>query len=78
MTIREIPKSYEYRCDKCGATHLQENASGQYSNSTPPEWMSLRVGEYSKAPVDILLCQGCRSVLTEYLQNSTLPGITSN
>jgi len=72
MSIREIPRAWEYTCDKCGSTHLQENASGQYSNSTPPKWMSLKIGVYSKSPVDILLCDQCKEILVEL----HIPGIT--
>lgn len=42
MTIREIPKSYEYTCDGCGVTHIQEGAGGHYTNSTPPGWLTLK------------------------------------
>ena len=63
MSIREIPKSWEYKCDRCGVTHHQENASGHYSNSTPPMWVTIRVSRYSNAPVEILLCDGCEDQL---------------
>jgi len=36
MSIKEIPKSFLYSCDVCNTEHLQENANGCYSNSTPP------------------------------------------
>ena len=42
MSIREIPRAYEYRCDRCGATHLQESAAGHYTESTPPNWATLK------------------------------------
>lgn len=60
MSVTEIPKAYEYTCDKCGAKHRQENASGHYSNSTPPGWLSLRIAHYNKAPTDYLLCDKCQ------------------
>jgi hypothetical protein len=41
MTIREIPRSFEYTCDGCGETHVQQNAHGHYHNSRPPEWAGL-------------------------------------
>lgn len=70
MAVQEIPKAYEYTCDKCGAKHRQENASGHYANSTPPDWMSLRISEYSKAPVDALLCGACKKLaVPSWVQN---------
>lgn len=65
MTIRSIPIAFEYKCDKCGATHLQENASGQYANSTPPDWVTLIISKYSKAPFEILLCNKCSPIIEE-------------
>lgn len=59
MSIKTIPTAYEYKCDNCGRTHLQENASGHYDNSTPPVWMSLKVFRYNKAPFEVLLCEKC-------------------
>ena len=40
--IKEIPKQFEYTCDRCGNNHIQENANGHYTNSCPPDWLSLR------------------------------------
>jgi ribosomal protein L37AE/L43A len=65
MAVREIPKSYEYKCDNCSTTHIQENASGQYANGTPPKWLSLKVSQHSRVPVDILLCDQCKDLLAE-------------
>lgn len=59
MSVVEIPKAYEYTCDNCGAKHRQENASGHYTNSTPPNWMSLRVARYNKGTTEYLLCEKC-------------------
>lgn len=65
MAIREIPKSYHYTCDLCGAKHVQQNANGHYENSTPPDWMRLRVDSngtrfsYPAQPLDKLLCTSC-------------------
>lgn len=65
MTIKEVPKSYVYTCDLCGAEHVQENAGGHYSNSTPPDWMKLMVGgngrrwSYPGEPINKLLCESC-------------------
>lgn len=76
MTIREIPKAYEYICDKCGEKHLQQNASGHYTNSTPPQWYRLTInGDFYKYPSfdgvpHRLLCRPCgdgiRKVLNDY------------
>jgi len=65
MAIREIPKSFEYHCDRCPETHVQENASGHYSNSTPPKWLSLTIATYNKAPHTILLCDKCKTIFEE-------------
>lgn len=68
MAIREIPKSYEYTCDGCRLVHVQENASGHYSNSRPPGWASLTFArdayDYqgaacAGATVKRLLCTAC-------------------
>jgi len=59
MSIREVPKSYEYECDWCSDVHKQGYAAGHYTNSTPPLWVTLRVTIGGKAPVDVLLCPKC-------------------
>ena len=68
MAVREIPKAFEYVCDLCGAVHRQENASGHYSNSRPPYWISVNVGAdahdfqgaaVADASVKRLLCDKC-------------------
>lgn len=61
MAIREIPKSYEYTCDKCSYTHIQENASGHYTNSTPYGWSRLkwRVARDNEDETNLLLCMAC-------------------
>lgn len=43
MSIEEVPKSYIYKCDVpgCRARHTQANATGHYTNSTPPYWLSV-------------------------------------
>lgn len=73
MTIRAIPAAFEYKCDNCGRTHLQENASGTYANSTPPEWMSLKVFRYNKTPFDVLLCEKCETPFVALLNQLTDP-----
>lgn len=62
MTINEVPKSYEYVCDSCGATHVQKNASGHYHNSTPKNWATILVRRLGETNVDRLLCEGCAEV----------------
>lgn len=68
MSVREIPKAFEYTCDGCGQLHLQENASGHYSNSRPPRWASLVFARLAYDPqgaacadatVKLLLCEDC-------------------
>jgi len=78
MTVKEIPKSFLYTCDQCGTPHLQENASGHYNNSTPPDWLSIRLSRYSKIPVDILLCDKCEATIVATLgEGSCLPRLWS-
>lgn len=75
MTIREIPKCYEYKCDKCEVTHLQENASGHYGNSTPPQWYRLRINsDFYRYPAaneepSRLLCRKCGDALRKVLND---------
>ena len=68
MPIREIPKAYEYTCDSCGKTHLQENANGHYPNSRPKYWATLHLeqsaydhqgGAVADASIISLLCDEC-------------------
>jgi hypothetical protein len=68
MAVREIPKSFEYTCDICGMEHLQENASGHYTDSRPPHWSRLTLArdayDYqgcagADATVKLLLCEKC-------------------
>ena len=70
MAIREIAKSYEYKCDGCGEIHLQENANGHYTNSTPPGWGRLNFihrSIKSSLPSEVLLCELCCVKLNESL-----------
>lgn len=75
VTIKEIPRSFEYCCDKCKASHLQQNASGHYTNSTPPQWFRLRLhSDYYRYPVaneepTRLLCQKCGDSLRKLLND---------
>ncbi len=65
MSVQEIPKSYRYTCDLCGANHVQEHANGHYTNSVPPDWMRLKIlgngkrWSYPAEPLDKLLCESC-------------------
>lgn len=72
MSIREIPKSYEYQCDGCPVTHVQEHAGGHYTNSTPPHWVTviIRGGEGSGGGAEKLLCPDCKKHLV-------VPGFTT-
>lgn len=72
MSIREIPKSYEYQCDGCPVTHLQENANGHYFNSTPEGWMTVKLqpGHGGGGGTEKLLCPNCK-------MNVRVPGFTS-
>lgn len=74
MSIRSIPVAFEYKCDQCGAIHLQENASGHYANSTPPDWMNLVISFYGKSPINILLCGNCELPIVEMLRK--IPNLT--
>jgi hypothetical protein len=69
MTVREIPKSYEYICDVCGKNYIQENAGGHYTDSRPPHWARLvfkqaredfQGNECADASVELLMCRECR------------------
>lgn len=66
--IREVPRSFVYECDACGAEHVQENASGHYTNSRPSQWMTLKLerdatdyqgAAVASADVKLLLCLSC-------------------
>ncbi len=72
MAIREVPKSFEYTCDNCGKTHLQQNASGHYTNSVPPRWHHLWwiKGEDSDGrsyDIKKLLCDACGPLVLKSL-----------
>ncbi len=43
MAIREIQRAFEYICDGCNVSHLQENAAGHYRDSRPPHWNYIKV-----------------------------------
>lgn len=59
--IEEVPKSFVYRCDAvaCDKTHIQKNANGHYTESTPANWATFRVvlpDDHSTASRTLLLC----------------------
>ena len=70
MAIREVPKSFIYKCDICGAEHEQKNADGHYTDSRPSHWANLSVKQdaydlqgnaCADGSVHRLLCDDCRS-----------------
>ena len=69
MSITEIPRAFEYKCDVCGATHRQENAVSHYNRSIPPGWAHMVFRESLGRPeikrlfldaIDLLLCPADR------------------
>jgi len=75
MAIEEIPRAFVYKCDFCGVWHTQANAAGQYANSTPPGWMTLRFNYNDDQPAssherprERLLCRECRELTRETLK----------
>lgn len=70
--IREIPKSFEYTCDRCNTTHRQESAEGHYTESTPPGWMTVKTihmdEKLNQSRVSILLCDGCYKEFSEQFE----------
>lgn len=69
MNIEEIPKSYRYNCDGCGAFHVQKNANGHYHNSTPPKWATIKIFRYDDNGPDRLLCDECAKPLVDLITN---------
>lgn len=72
MSIREIPRAFEYTCDGCGAVHLQKNAAGHYTDSRPPHWIRLKIGQtaydhqnvaVADASVEHLFCEECAGAI---------------
>lgn len=83
MTIEKIPQSFRYICDVCKAVHVQENASGHYTDSRPPYWAWLILAQdahdyQGTAVADMtakrLLCGKCAVDATKLL-NSWVCGI---
>ncbi len=85
MGIREIPKSFEYICDVCQTTHVQQNANGHYTDSRPPSWGRLTLScdalDWQGAPVadgttKLLLCEKClrsAAALVDKLRSGAAP-----
>lgn len=82
MGIREIPKSYEYTCDGCGKPHLQENASGHYTDSRPPHWARLKLARHAydggdiavgDASIERLLCSSCAEKVASAINAAVAP-----
>ena len=63
MAIREVPRSFVYQCDACGEEHVQENPTGHYTDSRPPQWTTLRFTTTDKLSElrrdEKLLCENC-------------------
>lgn len=76
MSIREIPRAFEYQCDVCGKMHIQENASGHYADSRPPHWARLKIAQTAydfqdaacaDASVERLMCDNCGPALIKII-----------
>jgi hypothetical protein len=81
MAIREIPRSFEYTCDGCRTVHVQENASGHYTNSRPSHWAHLKIEQdahdfqgqaVADASITRLLCPVCSAKVFAAV-NAALP-----
>jgi hypothetical protein len=59
MSVQKI-EGFLYSCDKCRVEHRADGMTGHYTQSTPPNWMSLNwwIGECSHRG-DVLLCPSC-------------------
>ena len=82
MTIREIPKSFEYTCDGCGEVHVDHNASGHYTDSRPPHWANLvfartaydyQGSACADATIIRLLCEKCSDRVAKAINTSLVP-----
>lgn len=70
--IKEIPKSFEYTCARCGAVHIQESAHGHYTESLPVGWAWLRtLAQAGYKREEFLFCSSCadfvNQLVTHYL-----------
>lgn len=75
MAVREIPASYEYTCDGCGAK--------QNAKSRPPHWTRLKIerdaydyqgNACADASIDRLLCKSCSEIVFNAV-NASLSGL---
>jgi hypothetical protein len=79
MAIREIPKTFEYTCDRCGAIHNHQGA-GHYTNSTPDRWSKLKFQPREREgwSRELLLCDSCteqaNSMLSSFATKPSDPG----
>ena len=75
MPIREIPRSFEYTCDRCGKAHVQENANLQYANGRPPGWDNLTLtrctlSDWADQTIKHLLCPPCSDLIAEAIDKA--------
>lgn len=79
MAIQEIPRSFLYICDGCKKEHLQENASGHYSNSRPKYWATLKVSRdaydyqgcaVADGSIERLLCDECSTKVVQAINSA--------
>ena len=80
MTVETIPQAFRYICDICGHVHIQENATGHYTDSKPPHWYKLRIladaddwqGQVVAGhDIERLLCSTCGPIITAALNKAT-------
>lgn len=58
MAIRKLT-GFEYKCDACDRTHVDDTRSSHYHNSTPPDWLAVRVSVHGEPCREVLLCKSC-------------------
>lgn len=59
MSVKEVPKTYHYECDRCYAVAISPCAPENWSG-TPPKWATLRFSEIHKSKQSHwLLCPDC-------------------
>jgi hypothetical protein len=84
MAVVEVPRSYRYICDDCGAEHVQENAGGHYTNSRPKFWAHLKLSRdaydhqgsaVADGSIERLLCAACSEKVISSI-NSAIDGLT--
>jgi len=57
MAIKEL-EGFLYTCDRCGATHEQNNGRRHYANSCPPGWLFINAFKESRC-LKYNLCAEC-------------------